>query len=67
MSDAVMLERIAARRAELDVLEEQLVKQLAEVRAVSAAPWGGTHEGGSHPMANHPVGRWGFGGGSGDQ
>jgi hypothetical protein len=27
-----MLERIAARRAELDVLEEQLVKQLAEVR-----------------------------------
>ena len=27
-----MLERIAARRAELDLLEEQLVKQLAEVR-----------------------------------
>ena len=27
-----MLERIAARRAELDGLEEQLVKQLAEVR-----------------------------------
>ncbi len=32
MTDAVMLERIAARRAELDLLEEQLVKQLAEVR-----------------------------------
>jgi hypothetical protein len=32
MSDAVMLERIAARRAELDLLEEQLVKQLDEVR-----------------------------------
>jgi hypothetical protein len=32
MTDAVMLERIAARRAELDMLEEQLVKQLAEVR-----------------------------------
>jgi hypothetical protein len=32
MTDAVMLERIAARRAELDGLEEQLVKQLAEVR-----------------------------------
>jgi len=32
MSDAVMLERIAARRAELDLLEEQLVKQPAEVR-----------------------------------
>lgn len=28
-----MLERIAARRAESDVLEDQLVKQLAEVRA----------------------------------
>lgn len=28
-----MLERIAARRAELDVLEEQMVRQLAEVRA----------------------------------
>jgi len=34
MSDAVMLlDRIAARRAELNVLAEQLVKQLAEVRA----------------------------------
>jgi hypothetical protein len=32
MSDAVMLERIAARRAELDLLGEQLMKQLAEVR-----------------------------------
>ncbi|MFF2964558.1 hypothetical protein ACFVT1_38035 [Streptomyces sp. NPDC057963] len=28
-----MLERIAARRAELDGLEEQLAKQLVEVRA----------------------------------
>lgn len=28
-----MLERIAARRAELDLLEERLVKELAEVRA----------------------------------
>jgi len=27
-----MLERIVARRAELELLEEQLVKQLAEVR-----------------------------------
>ena len=32
MSDVVMLERIAAHGAELDVLEEQLVKQLAGVR-----------------------------------
>jgi len=32
MTDSVMLERIAARRAELDLLEEQLVKQLDEVR-----------------------------------
>jgi hypothetical protein len=32
MTDAAMLERIAARRAELDVLEEQLAKQLADVR-----------------------------------
>ncbi|MFD8751632.1 hypothetical protein ACFV0O_11735 [Kitasatospora sp. NPDC059577] len=32
MTDAVMLERIAARRADLDLLEEQLVKQLALVR-----------------------------------
>jgi len=32
MSDAVMLERIAARRAELDLLEEELVKRLADVR-----------------------------------
>jgi hypothetical protein len=32
MSDAVMLERIAARRAELDAAEERLVKELAEVR-----------------------------------
>jgi len=32
MTDSVMLDRIAARRAELDLLEEELVKQLAEVR-----------------------------------
>ncbi|MFD8786078.1 hypothetical protein [Kitasatospora sp. NPDC059599] len=32
MTDAVMLERIAVRRADLDLLEEQLVKQLALVR-----------------------------------
>jgi hypothetical protein len=32
MSDAVLLERIAARRAELDAAEERLVKELAEVR-----------------------------------
>ena len=32
MTDSVMLDRIAARRAELDLLEEQLVKQLDEVR-----------------------------------
>jgi len=32
MTDSVMLERIAARRAELELLEEQLVKQLDEVR-----------------------------------
>ncbi|MEW2489874.1 hypothetical protein [Streptomyces sp. NPDC048411] len=32
MMDPEVLERIAARRAELDVLEEQLVKQLSEVR-----------------------------------
>jgi hypothetical protein len=38
MSDAVMLERIAARRAKLDLLEEQLVKQLAEVRVVGQLP-----------------------------
>ncbi|MFE7708552.1 hypothetical protein ACFU6I_22765 [Streptomyces sp. NPDC057486] len=33
MADPEVLERIAARRAELDVLEERLAKQLAEVRA----------------------------------
>jgi hypothetical protein len=33
MTDPEVLERIAARRAELDGLEEQLVKQLEEVRA----------------------------------
>ena len=33
MMDPETQERIAARRAELDGLEEQLVKQLAEVRA----------------------------------
>ncbi|MDQ1005716.1 ABC-type phosphate transport system auxiliary subunit [Streptomyces sp. V4I23] len=33
MVDPETLERIAARRAELDALEEQLVKQLEEVRA----------------------------------
>jgi hypothetical protein len=33
MTDSVMLERIAARRAELDLLEEELVKRLADVRA----------------------------------
>jgi hypothetical protein len=32
MTDPEMLERIAARRAELDGLEEQLAKQLADVR-----------------------------------
>jgi hypothetical protein len=31
-SDSVMLERIVARRAELDLAEEELVKQLADVR-----------------------------------
>ncbi|MFD4548585.1 hypothetical protein ACFVXA_24385 [Streptomyces sp. NPDC058246] len=30
--DPGLLERITARRAELDELEEQLIKQLAEVR-----------------------------------
>ncbi|MEU7563977.1 hypothetical protein [Streptomyces eurythermus] len=33
MPDPELLERITARRAELDELDEQLVKQLAEVRA----------------------------------
>jgi hypothetical protein len=33
MLDPKLLEQITARRAELDELEEQLVKQLAEVRA----------------------------------
>ncbi|MFD4761840.1 hypothetical protein ACFWOJ_24110 [Streptomyces sp. NPDC058439] len=33
MMDPEVLERIAARRAELDGVEEQLVKQLSEVRA----------------------------------
>jgi hypothetical protein len=33
MSDTEIAERIAARRAELDELEEQLVKQLEELRA----------------------------------
>jgi hypothetical protein len=32
MVDPEVLERIAARRAELDSLEEQLVKQLDQVR-----------------------------------
>ncbi|GAX57381.1 hypothetical protein [Streptomyces olivochromogenes] len=33
MLDPELLERITARRAELDELEEQLAKHLAEVRA----------------------------------
>ncbi|MEU5125903.1 hypothetical protein [Streptomyces mobaraensis] len=33
MLDPGLLERITARRAELDELEEQMAKQLAEVRA----------------------------------
>jgi hypothetical protein len=33
MVDPEALERIAARRAELDGLEEQLVKQLEEIQA----------------------------------
>jgi hypothetical protein len=33
MPDAEVMERITVRRAELDVLEEQLAKQLADVRA----------------------------------
>ncbi|WP_051745897.1 hypothetical protein [Streptomyces yerevanensis] len=33
MTDPEVLERIAARRAELDGLEERLAKQLSEVRA----------------------------------
>ncbi|WP_240803279.1 hypothetical protein [Streptomyces sp. A1499] len=33
MLDPELLERITARRAEVDEIEEQLVKQLAEVRA----------------------------------
>ncbi|MGW2184142.1 hypothetical protein ACWCXX_40625 [Streptomyces sp. NPDC001732] len=33
MLDPELLERITARRAELDALEERLVKQLAEIRA----------------------------------
>src|SRR3954470_23375452 len=32
MTDSVLLDRIAARRAELDLLEEELVKRLADVR-----------------------------------
>lgn len=32
MVESVIAERIAARRAELDELEEQLVKQLDQVR-----------------------------------
>jgi hypothetical protein len=36
MVDPEVLERIAACRAELDDLEEQLAKQLAEVRAERA-------------------------------
>ncbi|MGW2815599.1 hypothetical protein [Streptomyces sp. NPDC001415] len=32
MTESEIAERIAARRAELDNLEEQLAKQLAEVR-----------------------------------
>ncbi|MEU2718336.1 hypothetical protein [Streptomyces sp. NPDC007205] len=33
MLDPELLKRVTARRAELDELEEQLAKQLAEVRA----------------------------------
>jgi hypothetical protein len=32
LTDSVMLGRIAVRRAELDLLEEELVKRLADVR-----------------------------------
>ncbi|MBP2056466.1 hypothetical protein J2Z21_009484 [Streptomyces griseochromogenes] len=36
MMDPEVLERIAARRAELDGLEEQLVHQLSEVTNIEA-------------------------------
>ncbi|MBS2554791.1 hypothetical protein KGQ19_48885, partial [Catenulispora sp. NL8] len=36
MTDSVMLGRIAARRAELDLLEEELAKRLADVRVERA-------------------------------
>ncbi|WP_405676338.1 hypothetical protein OG239_41605 [Streptomyces sp. NBC_00868] len=38
MLDPELVERITARRAELDELEERLAKQLAEVRAESLSP-----------------------------
>ncbi|MFD3503469.1 hypothetical protein ACFWWT_49330 [Streptomyces sp. NPDC058676] len=40
MVDPEVHERITARRAELDELEEQLVKQLSEVRPSGTSwPW----------------------------
>ncbi|MFJ8311094.1 MULTISPECIES: hypothetical protein [unclassified Streptomyces] len=50
MTDPELLERVAARRAELDGLEEQLVKQLEQVRterdelAVADRPGPGAQE-----------------------
>ncbi|MGW0771115.1 hypothetical protein [Streptomyces sp. NPDC002676] len=38
MLDPELLERITVRRAELDELEEQLSKQLAEIRAERGRP-----------------------------
>ena len=39
MLDPELLERITARRAELDELEEQLAKQLAEVPGTQPERW----------------------------
>ncbi|MFF8932405.1 hypothetical protein ACF1AO_34650 [Streptomyces longwoodensis] len=58
MLDPEMLERITARRAELDELEEQLARQLAEVRAerdeLAVAERGGASPS-SAPTPQRPV------------
>ncbi|MDH6140360.1 hypothetical protein P3T35_002368 [Kitasatospora sp. GP30] len=61
MTDAVMLERIAARRADLGLLEEQVVKQLAEVRVERGRAGGGRTRGAADQRAGLRISEQGFG------
>ncbi|MFB6783625.1 hypothetical protein ACFCX0_41600 [Streptomyces sp. NPDC056352] len=55
MLDPELLERITARRAELDEFEEQLTKQLAEMRAERDELAVAEHVHGSHPPRQLPL------------